>query len=103
MINLEENEILMRCACHASDHMAFLVHEPSWPRGNNLKGETDDWYLSVSLDQHSFWRRVGKALQYVFCPRHIRYGMYAELVLTSDDVDRVASFIIDRRATEVVS
>lgn len=103
MINLEENEILMRCCCHASDHMALLVHEPDESRGNNLKGRGDDWYLSVSLDQPLFWRRVVKAMQYVFYPRRIRYGMYAELVLTSDDVDRVASFIIDRRATEVVS
>lgn len=104
MINIEENEILMRCSCHASGHMALLVHDPDESRGNNLKGCGDDWYLSVSLVQHSFWRRVGKSFQYVFCPRRIRDGMYAEsIVLTNDDVDRVASFIIDRRATGMVS
>lgn len=98
MINLANNEIMMRCACYSHEHVAFLIHEPDDQRGNNLKGETDDWYLSVSLDQHSFWRRAVKAFQYMFFPRRIRYGMYAELVLRSEDVDKVVAFITARRS-----
>jgi hypothetical protein len=92
MINLADNEILLRCSCHSLDHIAFLIHDP------NIKGEHDDWYLSVMLDHFSFWKRVRKAFQYVFAPHTIRYGMSAELVLRSEDVDRLSEFIQKRRS-----
>ena len=97
MINLEDNELLLRCSCHASEHIAWLIHEPYDSRGNNIKGEHDDWYLSVMLAHYTFWKRVRKALQYIFRPNSIRYGMTAELVLRSEDVDKIAEFISRRR------
>lgn len=95
--NLDENEILLRCACLASDHIAFLRHEPDDSRGNNLKGEHDDWYLSVVLDHFGFWKRIPMAFRYIFAPRTIKYGMTAELVLRNEDVDRLCEFIVTRR------
>lgn len=93
MINLADNELLLRCSCNSHEHIAFLIHEPDDSRGNNLKGEHDDWYLSVMLDHFPFWKRLRKGLQYIFRPGSIRYGMTAELVLRSEDMDRIAKFI----------
>jgi hypothetical protein len=97
MINLRDNELMMRCSCFSHDHIAFLIHEPDDERGNNLKGENDDWYLSVMLDHFGFWKRVRMGLRYVFRPYTIRYGMSAELVLRNDDIDKLAEFIAVRR------
>lgn len=98
-VNIEDNELLLRCACHTTEHLAFLIHEPDDSRGNNLKGVDDDWYLSVMLCHYGFWKRVGKAFQYVFWPRSIKYGMTSEIILRSEDVDRLAEFIQKRRRT----
>lgn len=97
MINLEDNELLLRCSCGSSDHIAFLIHDPETQRGNNLKGEHDDWYLSIMLDHFNLYKRVKMAFRYVFAPHTIRYGMTAELVLRSEDIDKVAEFIQRRR------
>lgn len=97
MINVAENELLMRCSCHSAEHIAWLIHEPDDARGNNLKGEHDDWYLSVMLCDFSFWKRVRKGFQYMFKPRSLRYGMTAELVLRTEDIDKIAEFICLRR------
>ena len=96
-INLQDNEIMLRCACYAHEHTAMLAHEPNDSRDCKLKGENDDWYLSISLANHRFSGRIKKALQYVFRPSTIRYGMYAEIVLRDEDVERVAEFIRERR------
>ena len=97
MINVAENELLLRCSCHAAEHIAWLIHDPDTSRGNNLKGEHDDWYLSVMLDNFAFWKRVRMAFRYVFSPHTIKYGMTAELVLRTEDVDKIAEFICLRR------
>jgi hypothetical protein len=89
MINLEDNALLLRCCCHGKDHIAFLIYEPDDSRGNNLKGEDDNWYLSVLLDPITpWWKRVWRAL----FPRN-RLGSYAELVLTNEDARRIAEFV----------
>jgi hypothetical protein len=98
VINVAENELLMRCSCHSAEHIAWLIHDPDESRGNNLKGEHDDWYLSVMLDHFSFWKRVRKAFRYVFAPQTIKYGMTAELVLRTEDIDKLYEFILVRRA-----
>jgi hypothetical protein len=98
MINLAENELLLRCSCHTNHHIAFLIHEPQGSRGNNIKGEQDDWYLSVMLNHFSFWKRVRMGLRYIFDPLTLNYGMSAELVLRSDDIDKLAAFISKRRS-----
>lgn len=97
MINVQDNEILLRCSCHASEHIAFLKYEPDDRRGNNLKGEQDDWYLSVMLDHFRFWKRLRMACRYLFAPQTINYGMTAELVLRSEDMDKLCEFIVVRR------
>jgi hypothetical protein len=97
VINVAENELLMRCSCHSPEHIAWLIHDPDSDRENNLKGEHDDWYLSVMLDHFPFWKRVRKAFQYIFAPHSIRYGMTAELVLRTEDVDKLCEFIRIRR------
>jgi hypothetical protein len=79
------------------DYIAFLIHDPDTERGNNLKGEHDDWYLSVMLDHFRFWKRVRMGLRYIFRPDTIRYGMTAELVLRTEDIDRLQEFIVTRR------
>lgn len=92
MINLDDNEILLRCSCYSPDHIAFLVHEQWSSRGNNLKAEDDDWYLSIMLDPiKPWWKRAWRA----FFPCK-RYGQYAEIVLTNQDVQRLADFIKKR-------
>lgn len=96
MINVAENELLMRCSCGSGEHIAWLIHD-EWDRDNNLKGEQDDWYLSVMLDHFPFWKRVRKAFRYVFVPQTLKYGMTAELVLRNEDVDKLAQFILARR------
>lgn len=96
---IKDNEFLMRCSCHNSDHFAWLIHEPDDSRGNNLKGEDDDWYLSVSLSNFGFWKRLGKAARYVFRPLSLKYGMTAELVLRTEDVTALEDFIRTRRST----
>lgn len=96
-INLKDNELLLRCSCHSPEHIAFLIHEPDDSRDNNLKGERDDWYLSVMLDHFGFWKRIRKACQYVFHPDSIRYGMTAELVLRTEDIAEIEEFIHRRR------
>lgn len=96
-IGLEENELLIRCSCHSREHLAYLIHEPDANRGYAMKGEEDDWYLSVMLDHFSFWKRARKALVYLFAPHRIRYGMAAEIVLRNEDVDKIAEFICRRR------
>jgi hypothetical protein len=98
MINVADNELLMRCSCHSPDHIAWLIHEPDDDRGNNIKGENDDWYLSVMLDHFRFWKRLRTGLRYIFAPHTIKYGMTAELVLRTDDIDKVHDFIARRRA-----
>lgn len=102
MINVAENELLMRCSCHSAEHIAWLIHEPDEDRGNNLKGEHDDWYLSVMLDHFTFWKRVCKGFQYIFAPQTIKYGMTAELVLRTEDIDRLYEFILIRRLPEAL-
>jgi len=94
---IADNEFLMRCACFSSDHYAWLIHEPDDSRGNNLKGVDDDWYLSVSLAHFGFWKRVRKALRYIFSPLSLKYGMTAEIVLRTEDIDKLAEFICMRR------
>lgn len=99
MINVEENELLIRCSCHSADHVAWLIHDPDMDRKfSDLKGENDDWFLSVMLDHFSFWKRVRMGFRYVFAPYTIKYGMSAELVLRSEDVDKISEFIQRRRA-----
>lgn len=91
-VNLRDNELLLRCACHSSDHIAFLIHDADDSPGD-LEGEADDWYLSVLLDPiQPWWLRLWRALW----PYDGRFGMYAEIVLRRDDVRRLAGFI-DRR------
>lgn len=97
MINVAENELLMRCSCHSAEHIAWLIHEPDDDRGNNLKGERDDWYLSVMLDHFPFWKRFRKGFRYIFAPQTIKYGMTAELVLRTEDIDKLYEFILIRR------
>jgi hypothetical protein len=96
MINVRDNELLMRCSCWSSSHIAWLIHEPTEERGNNLKGIDDDWYLSVTLDNFSFWKRVRLAFRYIFTPLSIQYGMTAELVLKNEDIKRLYGFISRR-------
>jgi hypothetical protein len=91
MINLADNELLLRCSCHSSEHVAWLIHEPDDSR------DDDSWYLSVTLDHFPFWKRLRIGLRYVFAPLSLKYGMTAELVLRSEDVDRLAAFISKRR------
>lgn len=99
-INLEDNEILLRCACHSAEHIAFLIHDEDTSRENNLKGKDDDWYLAVLLDPiQPWWKRVWRALR----PNKGRYGFYAELVLTTDDVNKLADFIYGRISLSVGS
>lgn len=100
MVNVEDHELLLRCQCGGLDHVASLIHDPDTSRGNNLKGESDCWYLSVTLDHFGFWKRASMAFRYVFAPRSIRYGMTAELVLTNNDMNDVVNFIV-RRQNEV--
>ena len=102
MINVADNELLMRCSCHSADHIAWLIHEPDESRGNNLKGEHDDWYLSVMLDHFSFWKRVRMGFRYIFAPQTIKYGMTAELVLRTEDIDKLYEFILIRRLPEAL-
>jgi hypothetical protein len=97
MINVAENELLIRCSCHTPEHIAWLIHDPDEARGNNIKGGDDDWFLSVMLDHFSFWKRVRVGFRYVFAPHTIKYGMSAELVLRSEDVDKISEFIRARR------
>lgn len=97
MINLRDNELLIRCSCYSNDHSAFLIYEPDDSRGNNIKGIDDDWYLSVMLDHFIFWKRVKLAFKYIFAPYSIRYGMSTELVLKNEDMDKIVNFINVRR------
>ena len=75
------------CARSWLCHVAWLVHEPDDSRGNNLKGEQDDWYLTVMLDHFPFWKRLSTGLRYIFAPLSLKYGMTAELVLRSEDIE----------------
>lgn len=98
---IDDNEFLMRCSCGDHiEHVAWLIHEPDDSRGNNLKGEQDDWYLMTSLDPNfGFWRRLWTGLKYAYRPRLLRYSGYSELVLRNEDVDRLSEFIRQRRAS----
>ena len=97
MIGLEDNELLLRCSCGSKDHIAFLIHEPDDSRGNKLKEEDDDWYLSVLLDEFPFLRRLRRGLVYIFAPHRLRLGMYMELVLKNQDMDAIVAFISRRK------
>lgn len=99
MINVAENEILIRCSCHSREHAAWLVHEANLDKEKYPTG--DDWYLSVMLDHFGFWKRIKKAIQYIFAPHSLKYGMTAELVLTDSDVDAITDFIIRRRSNSI--
>jgi hypothetical protein len=101
-INLNDNEILLRCACGASDHIALLTHDADDPRDCNLKGVEDDWYLSVMLDHFRFWKRLRLAARYLFAPQTIKYGMAAELVLRNEDVEKLAHFILTRQFAKAI-
>lgn len=92
-----ENELLLRCACgDRLAHVAHLVYEPDESRGNNLKGEMDDWYLSMTLDPRGpVWRRIWLALRFIWRPQW--YCGYAEIVLRNDDIDRIVEFVAVRR------
>ena len=98
MINVADNELLLRCSCHAPAHVAWLIHDPYTERGNNLKGEQDDWYLSVMLDHFGFWKRLRIGLRNIIRPRTIECGMSAELVMRTEDIDKLKEFIERRRA-----
>ncbi len=67
------------------DHFATLVYEPDDSRGNNLKGETDDWYLTIKLESFTFLKRVRVAINYIL-GREKRYGQYTEICLNTEDV-----------------
>jgi hypothetical protein len=99
MINLQDHELMLRCQCFSYEHMAFLTHEPLEGRGNNLKGEHDDWYLSVRLNPVPFRKRLWRGLKFAFRPHAVRYGMYAELVLTTKDMEAIVEFINRRKGT----
>lgn len=97
-INVPENEILLRCACYSGEHFARLIHEPNDSRGNKLKGEDDDWYLSVMLDHFRFWKRLKMGIRYIFNPLSIQYGMIAEIVLRTEDIAQLRDFLSTRLA-----
>lgn len=91
---IDENELSIRCTCgDRMQHTAILVYNPS--------GDVDmpdDWFLMVSLDRRfGFWRRFTTALRYLFRPMTLRYGGYAELVLTNEDAEKIAVFICKKR------
>lgn len=87
MINLNDNELLIRCRCHSNEHIALLVQEPDEGRGDPA------WYLSVLLDPvRPWWKRLWRALW----SHSGRYGMYAELVLQNQDARQIAEFICRR-------
>jgi hypothetical protein len=98
-INLEDNELLLRCACgDRTEHVAWLIHEPDDSRGNNLKGEHDDWYLHVALDpRRNIWERLWLAIKYVWQPWKTYYIGYAEIVLKNEDIDALMEFVVARR------
>lgn len=89
----------MRCACgDRTEHVAWLIHEPTERRGNNLKGEHDDWYLHIALDPcRSIWGRLWLAAKYVWQPWKTYYIGYAELVLRTQDIADLEDFICRRR------
>jgi hypothetical protein len=91
-----KNEFLMRCSCgDRVEHVAWLIHEDD--RGNNLKGEHDDWYLMAALEpRFAFWQRLSVAFRYLFRMR-VGYWGYVEIVLRNQDVDDLAGFITSRR------
>lgn len=60
---------LYTCACSSLEHM-FVVTE-----------DDEDLFLEVHLRPAPFWKRVGKAVRYVFGHRS-RYGSFEEIVLT---------------------
>lgn len=97
MINVDKNELLIRCSCGSKDHVAWLIYEPDDSRGNNLKAVDDDWYLSMTFDHFGFWKRVRKAFAFVFRPLSIKFGMSTELALQNEDVERIAAFIVEQR------
>lgn len=100
---IDDNEFLLKCACgDRIQHVAWLIHDPNDPRGNNLKGYDDDWYLITALDRNiSFWRRILTAIKYIFRPKNLRFYGYSELVLRNEDVDRLAEFITQRRTSRI--
>lgn len=94
----KDNEIQMRCSCgDRINHVAWLIHEPDDSRGNNLKGEHDDWYLMMALEpRFEFWRRAVIAFRYLF-GLQVQYWGYAELVLRTEDIAALEDFIAKRR------
>jgi hypothetical protein len=96
-INVPDNAILLRCACHSMSHFARLIYEPADSRGNNLKGQSDDWYLSVMLDFDGLWLRLRTAIRYIFAPRSLDYGSTTEIVLHNEDIDQLIDFLVSKR------
>jgi len=101
MINIADNELLIRCSCPSKEHAAWLVYEPNLEKEKYPIG--DDWYLSVMLDHFGFWKRVRKAFQYIFAPYSLKFGMTAELVLRDSDVDAIVDFIVRKRSQSTVA
>jgi hypothetical protein len=97
MLNLQENELLIRCQCGSKSHFAFLTHDPWEQHDNNLKGSQDDWYLTVSLEPLGFWKRLYRGLGYIFLPNHL-WWMYTDIVLTNEDAAEIEAFISARLA-----
>jgi len=88
-----EDELIIRCSCgDKMSHFATLIYEPWEDRGNNIKSEHDDWYLSVALETFSFWKRLKLAWNYMW-NKSTPYGNFIEIVLTNQDVKDIADWI----------
>jgi len=96
---INKDEIILRCACgDKMDHFATLIYEPWDDQGNNIKGEHDDWYLTVRLDKFHFWKRLKVAWKYLW---GIETNFeYIEMALRNQDMADIAKWIEDKKFNE---
>lgn len=78
-----QNEYL-ECRCYSPDHTVRFVFDddPEYP----------ELYAYVLLSQESLFKRIWKALKYVF-GFSCRYGHFDEFILRREDCDRLISLL----------
>ena len=64
------------CQCGNFDHVYRIV----------MDNETGELHIELQFKRFGFWRRVRKALQYVF-GMHVDYGFYAETLIDPSHYD----------------
>lgn len=79
----EGKSILLECKCHSTEHIMLL---------NKID---DEFYVTIHLSKHGFFKRIWHAIKYVFGYR-CKYGDFEEIILSDETKKTLISCLMDK-------